>query len=457
MQITKLSRTSSWQTWAIWAAVLLLAVAASWVVVRYVSPSPPRSIGFSAGATDGAYYQFALKYKEVFAQNGVTLNVQTSSGSVENLSRLQKADATDAAFVQGGLAGRSLGAAPGDDEDDPTAGLRALAVVGYEPVWVFTRLPKLSGGLQALQGKTVGVGAAGSGSQKLALQLLGAYGITAQQATLVSESPLAAAQKLIDKKLDALIFVAAQQAPAVALLLSNPEIELVGLEHAEGLTRRFPFLQTVQLRRGSVDFAHNLPPRDTPLLATTLNLVVSDDLHPALAYLLLEAAHQTHRSPGLLHAPDDFPSAKGADFSLADAAERFFKNGRPFLQRYLPCWMAKFVQRLLVMLVALVAILFPILKLAPALIEWREKALLSRRYGDLKFLELDIASRTLSPSETQAALAQLDTMEREARAAKFSLDFADRVYTMRQHVDYVRHQLLAQTTTATTTSTPQTP
>jgi hypothetical protein len=59
----------------------------------------------------------------------------------------------------------------------------------------------------------------------------------------------------------------------------------------------------------------------------------------------------------------------------------------------------------------------------------------------LKFLEQDLASRKLTQDERLAARAQLDRIESEIVHTKFALDFSDRVYTLRQHVDYVRGQI----------------
>jgi len=126
---------------------------------------------------------------------------------------------------------------------------------------------------------------------------------------------------------------------------------------------------------------------------------------------------------------------------LAEEADRYFKNGRPFLQRYLPFWLANFVQRLILMLIPLVAILVPVFKVLPALFEWKEKNRLFRRYGELKFLEKDLTARTYSAEEKVSALARLDAIETEIGKTRFPLDFSDRVYTLRQHVDYVRSRL----------------
>ena len=227
-------------------------------------------------------------------------------------------------------------------------------------------------------------------------------------------------------------------------MLQDNTVELASLRHVDGLARRFPYFQAVSLKRGSVDPQRNLPLKDIAMIATTANLVVPEDLHPALAYLLLDAARQTHSRPSLVSRAGDFPSQQGTDFPLAEEADRYFKNGRPFLQRYLPFWLANFVQRLILVLVPLIAVLVPVFKFLPSLLEWRQQNKLFRHDGELKFLEGDMASRTLSEDETKAARSQLDRIEREVIAIKFALDFSDRVFTLRQHVDYVREKLEAQ-------------
>jgi hypothetical protein len=255
---------------------------------------------------------------------------------------------------------------------------------------------------------------------------------------------MAAARRLQAGEVDAIILVAAAQASAVALLLEDRNIELTSLKQAEGLARRFPYFQNVSLKQGSVNLQHNIPPHDVNLLATTANLVVDENLHPALAYLLLEAARQTHNRPSLFSRPSDFPSPLGIDFPLSEESDRYFKNGRPFLQRYLPFWLANFVQRLILVMVPLLAVLIPLIKFMPVLLTWREEKKLFRRYGELKFLEHDIASRTLDPAQTTAAYATLDQIEHDIVATRFPLDFSDRVYTLRQHLDYVRAKLQMQ-------------
>jgi TRAP transporter TAXI family solute receptor len=440
MVLPKLTR-KQWQI--ISATFVIVMLIAIWLIARYVSPAPPRTLQMTTGAADGAYHQAALKYQEYLKDNGVKLELQTSGGSVQNLERLNAG--TPVGFVQGGLGLLSIDPQK-SDEDTP---LRSLGVIGYEPIWIFTRSAELSKnlsqGLDALAGKKVGIGALGSGTRKVALDLLQSYGIHDKHATLSPDSGLTAAKMLSDGVLDAVFLIAAPQAPAVQLLLGKPDVQVASLTHAEGLTRRLPYLSLVTLKAASVDPQRKIPAQDITLLTTTANLVIRDDVHPALAYLLLEAARDIHKGATLLNRPGDFPHARATDFPLADEAQRYYKEGRPFLQRYLPFWLANFVQRLILILVPLLAIAVPIFKTIPSLLNFKERTRLYRRYGILLDMERDLRDRQLSAAEITTAYAQLDKIEHDISHMKFPLEFSDRVYTLRQHIDYVRGQLKTET------------
>jgi TRAP transporter TAXI family solute receptor len=421
------------------AALLLLLGIFVWLLTRYISPAPPGKIDMTTGAVDGASHQFALKYQSYLKANGVTLNLLPSSGSVQNLERLN--DKVPAGFVQGGLGVLSIDPQK-SDEDTP---LRSLGVVGYEPIWLFTSSAELANtlrsGLNGLKGKKIAIGAEGSGTRKVALELLNNYGVSQSNANLGALGGAAAAKALIAKEIDAAIIIGAPQSAAVQTLLEQAQIKLVTLDHAEGLTRRLPYLSLVTLKAGSVDPLRDLPKDDIALLTTTANLVVRDDLHPALAYLLLEAARDVHKGATLLNKPGDFPHPRGTDFPLAEEAQRYYKDGRPFLQRYLPYWAANALQRLLLILLPLLAIAIPVLKTIPGLLAFKDKSRLYRRYEKLLKIERNLRSRQLDAAEIADATIQLDEIEQAITFTKFPLDFTDRIYTLRQHVDYVRGQL----------------
>ncbi len=439
MVISKLNRRQvRWLVGAVLASAVLLV----WLVARYVNPTPPNRFVFTGGGANGAYDRYAQQYAQHVRAARMTMEIKTSAGSVQNLERLQSGEA-DAGFVQGGLGSNST--QPDADPDDLP--LRSLGVVAYEPVWVFSRAD-LTAGLQPLRGKRVAVGPEGSGSRKVAVEVLGAFGLSAGEVGLVPESGPAAAQALIGGQLDAAILVAPPESATIRTLLAAPGLRLASPPQLAGVTRQLPYLQTVTLLRGAVNAAANVPPTDVLLLATTANLVVRKELHPAVQSLLIESARPVHRKASIVSSRGEFPRAQGADFPVSEEAERFYREGRPFLQRYLPFWLANFLTRLLLVLVPLVAIAVPLLRAIPQLMEYRDKTRLYKRYADLKMIEDDVRLRQLSAEEIRQARLKLSSIEQEISNANFPLDFTDRVYTFRQHVSYVRSQLEEEAKTA---------
>ena len=185
-----------------WPIVLITAVGFV-VAYQFVQPAPPRQMTITTGGEAGAYYAYAKRYAALLAAKGITLNILTSAGSVQNLERLKKSEA-DIAFVQGGV----HEVIENEDESE----LRSLGSVSYEPVWVFYRGDQRIGKLHQLDGQRIAVGEEGSGIRGLALQLLEANEISTRSKNLVPLAGLNAAEALQQGKIDASFIVAAQEA-----------------------------------------------------------------------------------------------------------------------------------------------------------------------------------------------------------------------------------------------------
>jgi len=404
------------------------------VAYQFVKPAPPSRIVITTGAESGAYYQFAKRYEAILARNGVTLEVKTSAGSLENLQRL-KDDEAQVGFVQGGV----VEIRDDDEEEVEDVGLLSLGSLFYEPVWVFYRDEQPLSRLTELRGKRIAIGQEGSGVRQLAEQLLAANEITAGP-NLVPLSGLKAAEELQQGRVDAAFIIAAEKAPVVQVLLRSPGIKVMSFAQASAYQRRFPFLTKLTFPQGVADLVRNFPPRDIKLLAPTANLIIRDDLHPALRTLLLQAASEVHGKSGFFQDAGEFPAYKDRMLPLASEAERYFKSGPPFLQRYLPFWLAILIDRLIVMLVPIFALMIPLLKVAPAIYNWRVRSKVFRCYGELKFLEDDLKHR-FDAAKLNDYRGRLDAIEEEASQLRVPLGFSDLVYTLREHVNLVRNIL----------------
>lgn len=415
-----------------WPIVLITAIGLA-VAYQFVSPEPPRRISITTGSDSGAYYAYAQRYAVQLATKGVTLDILTSAGSHQNLERIENREA-DIAFVQGGIVPPAVG------EDDGEGSLRSLGSVSYEPVWVFYRGAQRVDKLHQLAGQRIAVGEDGSGIRGLALSLLEANEIPANSPNLLPIAGLTAAEALQQGQIDAAFIVAAQEAPVVQVMLRSPGLRVVSLSQAEAYLRRFPFLSKIVLPRGVVDLVRDLPPRDTLLLATTANIIVRDDLHPALASLLLQAMTEVNGKSGFFQRAGEFPAYKDHSFPLSKDAEHYYKSGPPFLQVYLPFWLAVLVERLFVMILPLVMLSLPLLKFAPAIYSWRVRSKIFRYYGDLKFLENDLRHH-YDPARHQQYVDHLDHIDEGASVLNIPLAFSDLLYTLREHINLVRAEL----------------
>lgn len=410
--------------------VALLVIGAFWLASRYVKPAPPDTFVMATGAEGGAYHLFGQRYRDILAREGVRVELKTSAGSIENLALLADPySAVEAAFVQGGVA-----------SSENIAGLVSLGSVYYEPLWIFHRFTTDLEALRDLRGRRIAVGAQGSGTRPLALQLLRAVGIDAAPTVLEPLGAAAAAQALIAGRLDAAFIVAGPDAPVVQQLINADGVRLLHLANAQAFARRFPHLGVLTLPRGVIDLAAQKPERDVALLAATANIVVRADFHPALAFLLLNAATEVHSSSGILQRHREFPAARESEFVLSDEAQRYFRDGPPLLRRYLPYWLANFVDRMLVLLVPLLAVLIPAVRILPGLIAWRIKSRVFRWYGEIKYLENEIEH---SGRERVAdMLARLDAIERGVEHTSVPRAYADYAYNLRIHIDVVRQRVL---------------
>ena len=420
----RLSLRDMFMAW--WPALLVVAIgfAVAW---QFVEPAPPRSVVMVTGAEDGAYFAFAKQYGEVLARNDIELEIRSTSGSVENYHLLKAEDSdVDFGFVHGGI---------GKAEDAPD--LLSLGGMYYEPVWVFHRLGTRIERLTQLKGRRIAIGPLGSGTRRLAASLLVASGVPIPHGPVADLTGDAAVRALQEGRADVVVLVASPQSRAVNALLRDRRVQLVSFSHAEAYTRHFPHLAAIVLPKGGVDLKLDIPPQDVRLVATTADLVVRDDLHPAVVGLLAEAAAEVHGRPGLFQRAHEFPSSVDVDFPMSADAARYYKSGAPFLQRYLPFWAANFVDRMIVLLVPIIALVIPLFRLLPALYHWRIRSRIYRQYGELKFLEDEVINQPAA-DKVRDYLARLDSIEDRVNKLRIPLAYHEQMYTLRGHIDLVR-------------------
>jgi TRAP transporter TAXI family solute receptor len=416
-------------------AIVLLALA-YWLL----DPTPPRRVVLATGVEQGAYHEFGKRYAQMLSGHGIRVELRLTQGSAENLALL-RAGQVDLAFVQGGADDT---AARGDEPIDEH--LVSLGSLFYEPIWLFYRADAAQRLMKAdrlerladLPGWRLNVGTPGSGSPNLMGKLFEANRIDAKTLTLLQEPPTPAVVALLGGEADALVFNAAPEALLVQMLLQTPGIRLFDFAQADAYSRRFGFMSPVRLPRGVVDLARDLPPQDVRLVAPTAALVARDTLHPALMQLFVQAARQIHGESGWFQRKGDFPSADNLEWPIAKEAERFYRAGPPFLQRYLPFWLANLVDRMWLALLSIVAILIPLSRIVPPLYQFRIRSRIFRWYGELRAIESSLGQRP-----TAELAADLDRIEQRVEGVTVPLSYADELYALRSHIQMVRGRIAA--------------
>jgi TRAP-type uncharacterized transport system substrate-binding protein len=420
------------------APFLLLAAALIALAYWMLDPNPPRRVVLATGVAQGAYAGFGERYAERLKQHGITVELRATQGAAENLALLRDpASGVDVGFVQGGAA------------DAPAEGAPPLLSLGsmfYEPVWWFYRTDSARrlvkrdtlDNLAQLAGWRVNIGAPGSGVPHLARQLLDANRIDTGAITLSQQPVTPAVIDLLEGRLDALVLASAPEASMVQMLLQTPGIALFDFAQADAYTRRFGFLSAVTLPRGVVDLARDLPPADVRMVAPTATLVAREGLHPALAQLFVQAAREVHGESGWFQRKGDFPNARDGERALAPEAERFYRAGVPWLQRYLPFWLANLIDRMWLAMISIIAVLLPLSRVVPPLIELRIRSRVFRWYGQLREIE---AAAGAKPA--QELLTQLDDVEQHVNNVQLPLSYADELYALKSHIQFVRRRLQA--------------
>lgn len=397
--------------------------------IYIVETLPPRTIVMTTGAQGGANYEFGIRYRDILAQSGVKLQLLPTSGGLENLTRLRDTQSrVDVGFIQGGTTNK---------KESPN--LESLGTVFYEPLWLFYR-SGIGEGIQALRGRRISIGPEGSGTRALALELVKKMKLVDNLGELLAFTPQVAGEKLIDGDIDVAFIVTAWDSPIVQRLITAEGIVLASFPRADAYVSLFPFLNKLVLPAGVGDLATNRPPADVVLLAPKASIAVRADLHPAIQYLLLNAAVQIHSQPEIFQKAGQFPAAESIDLPLSEETQRFHKTGQPFLLNHLPFWVATLVERVLVVFVPIALLLYPMFRFLPQIFDWIMRLRIMRLYEEMRSIEGMIESQGRG-HDVDAMIAKLDKLEEHANSLRLPSVYASMTYTLRMHIDLVRHRL----------------
>jgi uncharacterized protein len=456
--------------WKLARAIFLSALGAGLIVASILfllSRAIPREGKIVMATGNSAYHDLAATYRADLEANGVSLELRDTTEGFATLQALvDDKTGVNAGFVKGGLVGSLQGRLASEKakqwRQQQLGKWLSIGRVLYEPIWVFTRgdLPIQS--LRDLEHRRILIGLRDGGTRRIATQLLAANGIGPSNATLIEEILAPDAAQIHAGSADAAILITSPDSERIQQLLRVSDIRLMDFAaEVEAYVNRFPAFSKLVLREGAIEFDPVLPSANITLLATSAAVVVRSDLHPALVSLLTHALVHNPKSgfdnsgdPVLFYKSGEFPWAHDPEFRFSREALSVHKSGElppllrvvaPLNKRLgLPFSLTAFANahgaQTILLLIPLFAIALPLIRAAPAIYVWSIRQRVIYWYRQLTALERAL-ERPGAAIHIRARRAELERIDAAVRRIRIPIYFADQVYDLRGHIDFVRQRL----------------
>ena len=287
--------------------VLALGAAAAFADAPAPKDGGSKDLKFTTGGPAGTYFAFggvmAQKVSEVTSSN---ITAITSGGSSANIDALDMGDA-QLAFSQSDVL---YAAYTGQRTfEEPITGFSVVAPLYMEQVQIITLNPDIKS-VADLKGKSVSIGAAGSGVYYNAIDVLGAFGITEDDIKPTYQSFDESVEALQDGQIDAAFVVAGAPTPAVTSLAATNTMYLISLEDdvIDALIEKYPSYIKVTIPADVYGLE-----ADTVTVAVGAVIIASNDVSDADVYNFLYGVFENLEDITAAHA-------KGAELDLNFAA-----------------------------------------------------------------------------------------------------------------------------------------
>lgn len=292
------------------------------------APADKKFINIATGGTAGTYYPLGGAIAEILNKNipGMNASAQSTGASVANINML-KDGKVDIAFVQNDI---TFYAANGTEmfKDKKVANLVGLATLYPETIQIITLDKTGIKTIADLKGKRVAVGAAGSGTEANARQILEAYGITYQDIKAQYLSFGEAASGLKDGNVDAAFVTAGFPTAAIQDIAAQNQVVLLAVEadKADGLISKYPFYTKLKIPAGT----YPNQAADVAAVAVMAMLVATDKLDADMGYKVTKAIYTNLDRVKASHSVGKQITKEGArsgmPINLNAGAEKFFKE-----------------------------------------------------------------------------------------------------------------------------------
>ena len=410
---------------------ILFIIASASIILHLYFPTPPKKIIIATGGEKGAYYAMGQEIKRRLADSGITVEVRKTQGSVENLELLNDpTSGVDIAIVQSGIS---------NAKERPN--LESLTGLFYEPVWVAFQpkaFPKgTPSSIAEIKDKRIGIAQVGSGTRKITDQIFELNGVSTKSPNFIAADPESLFNKLQANELDVAIFVYKAEAPFIGKVFKDEDIKFMSFGEAYGYLQAMPSLTVINIPRSVLVIPTDTPEKEIRVISPVAELVINERFHPAITTLLMNEMNDVINDPTIVAVENTFPNVNHLSFKVNEDAEEYVKNGLSIVDQYLPFWVAVWFDRLIRVVLPLLAVLLPLYNFLPGVFEYFEKQKKARIYIELRHLEKELSEN----GEKDFIITRLNLIENKVIQSKFE---AEEIFDMRSHIDLVREKLTGQ-------------
>ena len=287
-------------------------------------------LNIATGGTAGTYYPIGGAMAEIINKDvpNVNASAQATGASVANVNML-KEGRVELGIVQNDIAYYAINGTEMFEESGKVENLRGMASL-YPETCQFVVLE--SSGIKSiadLKGKMVAVGAAGSGAEANARQILEAYGLTYDDVNEQFLSFADGAIALKDGTVDAAYLTAGYPTASVQDVASQNQIRLLPVEDdkADALIAKYPFYTKVTVPSG----VYQGFDQEVKTVSVMAILVTNDKVNADNGYAVTKAIFGNLDKIGVAHSAakqiSKESALKGMDFiKMNEGAEKFLKE-----------------------------------------------------------------------------------------------------------------------------------
>lgn len=309
-------------------SLLVLVVLATlwWAAGKLGRALPADVVVIQAGPRGGSFDTHARRYASHLVARGLHAQVRNQDDSLRIIDKVDDA----ASGVHVGFTAQRV---------DPARypAVTSAGVIELQPLFLFLRRGLAEPvTLAELVGRRLVMPLEGSATAQAAQDVLARYDITPRNTAFTFMKLSDAAAALERGEHDAGFFMLAPGNLLVRRLAANPHLVLYSIADSVGIARNIDYLKPATLARGALGLKQPIPPRDVALVGATVNVVVREDIHPAVLYALLEAMNDAHKGQTLVSDPGEYPRQAGAALPVHPLALDWAKSGTPWLYTHLP-------------------------------------------------------------------------------------------------------------------------